>query len=87
MGCTETYPEAETIRRRLRSRLPNLSLDTVYRTVRLLEEIGVASAVLTDPDRVRYDANPRPHDEFVRTKCRTVRDFYAGEMGQRQIPE
>jgi Fur family peroxide stress response transcriptional regulator len=84
---SDEHPDAETIRRRLRRRLSNLSLDTVYRTLRLLEEIGVASIVLADPDRVRYDANPRPHHHFVCTKCRTVRDFEADGVRRFRIPE
>jgi Fur family peroxide stress response transcriptional regulator len=83
---TDEHPDAETIRRRLRRRLPNLSLDTVYRTLRLLEGLGVASPVFSDPDRVRYDANPAPHHHFVCTKCRQVRDFYAATVGQDLIP-
>jgi Fur family peroxide stress response transcriptional regulator len=87
MARSDDHPDAETIRRRLRRRLPNLSLDTVYRTLRLLEEIGVASAVFSDPGRVRFDANTVPHHHFVCTKCRAVRDFYADEVGQLQLPE
>jgi Fur family peroxide stress response transcriptional regulator len=83
---SDQHPDAETIRRRLRGRLPNLSLDTVYRTLRLMEELGVASAVFADPERVRYDGNPEPHHHLVCTKCRQVRDFYLEDAGEFRLP-
>ena len=84
---SDQHPDAETIRRRLRRRLPNLSLDTVYRTLRLLEELGVASVVFTDPERVRYDGNPEPHHHLVCTKCRRVDDFYLEDAREFRLPK
>ena len=83
---SDHHPDAETIRRQLRRRLPNLSPDTVYRTLRLLESLGIVSPVLSDPDRVRYDANPVPHHHFVCTKCGQVRDFHAEVAGLDLVP-
>ena len=52
-----------------------MSLDTVYRTLSMLEEAGVVRRVSTQSPSIRYDANVDPHHHFVCTDCGRVRDF------------
>ena len=40
------HPDAETIYRRVRARIPTVSLDTVYRALWLLAELGLGKARL-----------------------------------------
>ena len=44
LASTEEHPDVETIYARVRSRIPAVSLDTVYRTLRLLEKKGSSHA-------------------------------------------
>ena len=41
LAHTEEHPDAETVFRRVRLRIPTISFDTVYRNLRTLEEHGV----------------------------------------------
>jgi Fur family peroxide stress response transcriptional regulator len=72
---TGEHPDAETIYKRVKKRLPALSLDTVYRTLRTLEDVGIVGRVGSIRDRARFDANVAPHHHFVCTRCGGVSDF------------
>ena len=84
---TEEHPDAETVLRRVRKRLTNVSLDTVYRTLGLLEELGLLSKVDVLCDRARFDANREQHHHFVCTQCGAVRDFVRPEWDHCAVPE
>jgi Fur family iron response transcriptional regulator len=43
---------------------PEVSKATVYNTLRLFVDHGLAREVIVDPDRVFYDSNPEPHHHF-----------------------
>ena len=79
---TEEHPDAETIFRRVRVRMPNISHDTVYRTLASLAELGLASRVDPVGGRARYDANAETHHHFVCTACGAISDVYI----QKKIP-
>lgn len=86
LAKTEEHPGAETIYKRVRKRIPALSLDTVYRTLRTLEDQGVIGRVGSGHDRIRFDANTDKHHHFVCTRCGAVRDFYSDELSALQAP-
>jgi Fur family peroxide stress response transcriptional regulator len=72
---TDEHPDAETVYRRVRRRLPTVSPDTVYRTLALLEEHGLLSRLELFTARARYDANVAPHHHLICTECGRVQDF------------
>ena len=80
LAGTEEHPDAETIYARVRQRLPTISLDTVYRTLRLLQENRVISRVGFPKERARFDANNDRHHHFVCSDCGLVRDFYSDAL-------
>ncbi len=71
------HPDAETIYTRVRRRIPAISLDTVYRTLRLLEAKDVIARVPSRRDRARFDANMDRHHHFVCEACGRIEDFYS----------
>ena len=75
LAATQEHPDAETVYSRVRERVPTISLDTVYRTLRVLEEKGVISRVGFLGDRTRFDANTDQHHHFVCTQCGRIGDF------------
>jgi len=74
IAADETHPDVETVYRLVRSRVPTISLDTVYRTLATLTERGLIARVLFTPGPARYDANPVRHHHFVCTRCGLVCD-------------
>jgi Fur family peroxide stress response transcriptional regulator len=82
---TDEHPDAETIYDRVRRRIPAISLDTVYRTLTMLETLGVLSRVYLLCDRARFDAMVTPHHHFVCSQCGTLRDFVSAEADKLRI--
>jgi Fur family transcriptional regulator, peroxide stress response regulator len=80
LAATGAHPDAETIFRRVRRRLPSISLDTVYRTLRMLEEKSVIARVPSMKDRARFDANMDRHHHFVCAVCGRIDDFYSAAL-------
>jgi Fur family transcriptional regulator, peroxide stress response regulator len=83
---TGEHPDAETVFRGVRERLPTVSLDTVYRTLWLLIDLGVLITLGPPRGRVRFDANMRPHHHFVCVHCGRAHDFYSPVFDALQIP-
>lgn len=80
------HPDAETVFRGVRERLPSVSLDTVYRTLWLLTDMGLITTLGVPQERFRFDGNMRPHHHFVCTRCGLARDFYSGELDELRVP-
>jgi len=84
---TEEHPDVETIFKRVRFRLPTISLDTVYRTLKTLEELGVVSRVNYFCEPARFDANVSAHHHFVCIKCGLMRDLSIPNAAALAIPD
>jgi Fur family transcriptional regulator, peroxide stress response regulator len=84
---SEEHPDAETIFKAVRRRMPTVSLDTVYRTLWLLIDLGLLSTLGPPPGRARFDANLDPHHHFVCTKCGLTRDFTSQDLDRLTIPD
>ncbi len=90
VAMTAEHPDAETIFSRVRGRLPNISHDTVYRTLASLEQLGLIGRVSPVCGRARYDANSDTHHHFICTECGSIADVYVYEsiplpMGLEQL--
>jgi Fur family transcriptional regulator, peroxide stress response regulator len=83
---TTEHPDAETIWKAVRGSLPNLSLDTVYRTLWLFIDIGLIATLGPPRERARFDANLDPHHHFVCTSCGAARDVPAETVHRLNVP-
>ena len=81
------HPDAESIYRKVSVRIPTISRDTVYRNLKMFEEMELVSPVSVSRNRMRFDANTRPHHHFVCTQCGLVRDFYSSVFEDINIPK
>ncbi len=68
------HPTAETLYSELKDDIPDLSLATVYRNLKQLEEWGEVVCITTD-GAARYDYNVRPHSHFFCRICGSVSDL------------
>ena len=84
---TGGHPDAEMVFRRVRKRMTTVSLDTVYRTLWMLNDMGLVTTLGPQRGRVRFDANASPHHHFVCTKCGMVGDFNSREFDDLEVPE
>jgi len=74
LKSTKSHPTADWVFERVRSRLPKISLGTVYRNLSVLRDEGRIREVNGVDRRTRYDADMRPHAHFVCSSCGQVRD-------------
>jgi len=84
---TEEHPDAVTVHKRVRKRLPTISLDTVYRTLWMLMDMGLISTLGVYRERVRFDGNTDAHHHFICTRCGMARDLYSGDLSKLRAPE
>ena len=71
---SKEHPSAEMIYDGLREMIPDLSLGTVYRNLKLLEQIGKIRRVTSYEGSERYDAICGDHVHFLCESCGSVRD-------------
>lgn len=76
----EDHPSAEMIYEALRPEMPHLSLGTVYRNLKVLEEIGKVIRVTSIDHHERYDAICEAHAHFICDKCGRVIDLLDVDM-------
>lgn len=85
--ASDCHPSVSDVHDRVRVTLPTVSLDTVYRTLWKLSELGLISPVSSSGDRVRFDANMRRHHHFVCARCGATFDFDSPALDGLRIPE
>jgi len=81
------HPSAEAIHRTVKKAMPTVSIDTVYRTLWLLADLGLLNTLGPRQDSVRFDANVDKHHHYVCTRCGLVRDFESDELNALNLPE
>ena len=69
------HPTVETIYNALNSQIPTLSKTTVYNTLKVFIEKGIAMAITIDDTEVRFDADVRVHGHFKCDLCHKIYDF------------
>ncbi|MEW5774072.1 MAG: Fur family transcriptional regulator [Thermodesulfobacteriota bacterium] len=81
------HPTAEVVHRRLRRTAPTLSLDTVYRTLALLERSGLAHRVLDPGGGDRFDPVTDGHAHVVCRSCGRFEDLHEVAPAGEGMPE
>jgi len=84
---TGDHPDADTVFRRIRERIPMVSLDTVYRTLWMLNDLDLIKTLGPPRERTRFDANLNSHHHFVCIRCGLTRDFYSKELDELKVPQ
>lgn len=74
------HPDIETLHTAVKAKSPRLSLQTVYRTISLFENLGMVRRVTVWQGRIRYDAGMQPHSHFLCETCGTVLDVEFPEI-------
>jgi Fur family ferric uptake transcriptional regulator len=81
LGESADHPDVEELHRRAQAFDPGISLATVYRTVRLFEQLGIVERHAFQTGRARYEhGGQEHHDHFVDVKSGEVIEFHAPEI-------
>jgi len=81
------HPDAETVCRAVHARMSTVSLDTVYRTLWMLSDLGLISTLGARHGSVRFDGNPKKHHHYVCVRCGLTRDFESAKLHGLRLPD
>jgi len=70
-----SHPTAPELYRIVRTRLPRISLGTVYRNLELLGQIGLVRRLELGGGETRFDGDPSQHDHVRCIRCAEVTDI------------
>lgn len=83
---SDSHPDAEALHRSLRSIYRTLSLGTVYKTLEMLQSLGLAHVVSSPGPTRRFDGNQHPHHHLWCTHCRRLVDVELDELADIALP-
>jgi Fur family peroxide stress response transcriptional regulator len=81
------HPSADVIYRRILKKIPNISFDTVNRTLLTFSRIGIANIVEGYGQSKRYDPDMNIHHHFRCVKCNNIIDFHNKDYDSLAVPE
>jgi len=72
---SKDHPSAEILHERVKKAIPDISLDTVNRTLLTFARIGISHVVEGYGEVRRFDPCMENHHHFICVKCGTIIDF------------
>jgi len=87
LAGSDEHPDVEALFQGVRQRVPTVSIDTVYRTLWLLHDLGLVATLGPRRDGIRFDTNLSRHHHYVCVRCGLVRDFESEELNALPVPD
>jgi len=81
------HPTADDIYKRIVKKIPNISFDTVNRTLLTFSKIGITNVVEGYGQAKRYDPDMDIHHHFRCFQCGSIIDFHSKEFDNITVPE
>jgi Fe2+ or Zn2+ uptake regulation protein len=75
LSGTTTHPNADEVFQEVRTKVPGISLATVYKSLETLVNCGLASKLSYSDGSARYDARMDPHHHARCVSCGNVMDI------------
>lgn len=72
---TNQHPSADVIYEQIRKQLPNISLGTVYRNLKLLESLGQITIVKGHDNIEHFEIKHQEHAHLICTNCGCIIDI------------
>ncbi len=73
--CELRHPTAEEVREQVRRLTPAITVATVYNTLETLVKSGLAEKVFTLDNKMRFDADTRPHHHLYDNRTHSISDL------------
>jgi Fur family peroxide stress response transcriptional regulator len=80
------HPGVDAVFHAVKNRLPTVSLDTVYRTLWLLNDLRLITTLGPRREGVRFDPNLDRHHHYVCVQCGLVQDFESPRLAALHVP-
>ena len=84
---SEEHPSAEAVYNAIHKEYPNISYDTVNRTLLTFADIGIVDIVRGQSGPRRFDPNTDSHHHVYCVNCGEVFDFYNEDYDNLKIPD
>jgi Fur family peroxide stress response transcriptional regulator len=81
------HPSADDIYNRIVKKIPNISFDTVNRTLLTFSKIGITNVVEGYGQPKRYDPDMNTHHHFRCIQCNSIIDFNNKDYDNITVPE
>jgi Fur family peroxide stress response transcriptional regulator len=75
------HPSPEDVYRKVRKRIPSISLATVYKNIHLFIESGILREVSLHHGSLRVEMNAHPHHHLICTVCKSIMDIDEQSLG------
>lgn len=72
----KTHPSVDRIYNFLIKQIPTMSKTTIYNTLQMFVEKGLANLILVSPTEVRYDGDMSFHHHFFCDRCKRIIDIH-----------
>lgn len=86
LTASVSHPNAEQIHKEVKKLFPNVSLDTVNRTLVTFAGAHMIDVVEGHGDPRRFDPNREAHHHFYCISCRKIFDFQADSIESLTLP-
>lgn len=83
---SKNHPHAEALYKRVKKIIPDISLDTVNRTLLTFSKIGLVKNVEGYGDPRRYEPDLNNHHHFRCVNCNSIIDFEYKPYGDLPVP-
>lgn len=83
---SKEHPTADLIYKKVRNNLPNISFDTVNRTLITFSRVGVIRLVEGYGEAKRFDPDIEPHHHFRCIRCSSIIDLQVQAFDEIDIP-
>ena len=83
----KNHPSADAVFKKVREKIPNISFDTVNRTLLSFAEIGLLKVVEGYGCPKRFDTYTEGHHHFQCLECNKIVDFDSPNFDSLKIPE
>jgi len=87
LAKAKNHPTADEMFHIVKKEFPNISYDTVNRTLLTFAEIGLVDVVSTKGGPRRFDPDMDKHHHFHCIHCGKIVDFYSDEFDNLGIPD
>ncbi len=78
LSCDKNHPGARTVFLKARESIPDISMSTVYYTLKLLKEEGLIKELEFYEQENRYESNMTDHVDLICAECGKIENFDGG---------
>lgn len=83
---SDDHPTPDALYERVRILVPDISKDTVYRSLHSFYEIGLIDMVEGFTLTRRFEPNQKAHHHLRCIRCQAITDFYCSDLDKLKIP-